>query len=80
MKTHCAAYVGWRKKLGHTWSSGARRVMDCSCGIAPRERGWMISGGGDIPWKGKEGRQLFGIRWKISLSPWIGPWWRWDSK
>ena len=39
----------------------------------------MTSGGGGIPLKGKVGRWLFEVRWKISLSSWIGPWLGWDS-
>ena len=79
MRTHCATYAGWRKKLGLTWSSVARRPMDYDSGTGPHGRSWTISGGGDIPWKGKEERCLFGIGWKISLSPWIGSWVEWDS-
>ena len=48
--------------------------MDYGRGTGPRRRRWMISGVDDIPWKGKEGRCLFGTGWKISLSPWIGSW------
>ena len=53
--------------------------MDYDSGTGPHGRGWMISGGGDIPWKGKEGRSFFGTEWKISLSHWIGSWLGWDS-
>ena len=74
MKTRCAVCAGWRKKLGPTWSSDARRAMGCGRGTGPNGKSWTISGGGDIPWKGKEERYWFGTRWKISLLPWIGFW------
>ena len=74
MRTHCAAYEAWKKKLGLTWSSGPRRAMDYGRGTGPRGRGWMIRGDGNIPWKGKEERCLFGTGWKISSSPLIGSW------
>ena len=48
-------------------------------GTGPRGRRWMITGGGGIPLKGKEGRCWFGTGWKTSLSLWTGPWWGWDS-
>ena len=53
--------------------------MDCDRGTGPHGRGWTISGGGDILWKGKEERCLFGAGWKFCLSPWIGSWLAWDS-
>ena len=53
--------------------------MDCDHRTGPHGRSWTISGGGDIPWKGKEERCWFGTGWKISLSPWIGSWLAWDS-
>ena len=61
MKTPCAACVELRKRLGLTWSSDAGRAMDCDHGTGPHGKSWTISGGGDIPWKGKEGRFWFGI-------------------
>ena len=74
MKTHCVACAEWRKKLGLTWSSDARRAMDCAHGTGPHGKSWTISGGGDILWKEKEERCWFGIGWRISLSPWVGFW------
>ena len=53
--------------------------MDYDRETGPLGRSCTISRGGDIPWKGKEERCLFGTGWKISLSPWIGFWLAWDS-
>ena len=78
-KAHYAICAGWRRKPVLTLSSGARKSMDCDHRTGPHGRRWMIRGGGDTPWKGKVGWWLFGTRWRISLSPWIGPWLGWGS-
>ena len=72
MKTHCAAYAEWKKKPGLTWSSGAKKAMDYGRGTGPRGKSWTIGGGGDIRWKGREGRFWLGTGWRISLLHWIG--------
>ena len=74
MRTHCAACAEWKKRLGLTWSSDAGRAMNYDRGTGPHGKSWTISGGGDIPWKGKGGKCWSGTGWKISLSPWIGSW------
>ena len=78
-RTHCVACARWRKKLEPTCFSGVKRAMGYGHGTRPRGKRWMISGSGDISWKGKVRGWSFGTGWRISLSPWIEPWLGWGS-
>ena len=78
-RTHCAACAGWKKKLGPTWSSGAKGVIGYGHETGHCWKRWIISGGGGILWKGRVERWSSGTEWRISLPPWIKPWLGWGS-